>query len=208
MPSGGNLTPQYKWDEKLGRYRDARGRLVAAADVRRALDLVIVQANQNISGLTNQLVKGDLTLAEWQTAMAKQLKIYHTASAALANGGWGQMTKADWGRVGAQLREQYKFLRDFAKDIAAGRTPLDGRAIMRSQLYTEAMRGTYESERRHNYRKRANEERRVLGISDHCGDCIDAEARGWQPIGTLPRIGDSVCGGRCHCTFEYRRVEE
>ncbi len=49
-----------------------------------------------------------------------------------------------------------------------------------------------------------NEERRVLGDAMHCLDCPPLAALGWQPIGTLPMIGDTECGGHCHCHFEYR----
>ena len=52
-------------------------------------------------------------------------------------------------------------------------------------------------------------ERRVLGTpkTEHCEDCPPLAAMGWQPIGTLPRIGDSACGGRCLCHFRYSEGE-
>lgn len=200
------LTPQYEWDARLGRYRDVTtGRIVSNAQVRAALDQVVLQANARVARVTDELIRGKVSLAEWQMEMARQLKLYHTASAALANGGWAQMTPSDWGRVGAELRTQYQYLQRMAWDIQSGRLPLTRRAILRSQLYTEAMRGTFESERRRRaLRKGAREERRVLGVADHCGDCVEYEARGWRPINTLPKIGDSICGARCHCSFEYR----
>ena len=48
-------------------------------------------------------------------------------------------------------------------------------------------------------------ERRVLGHpkTEHCADCPPLAALGWQPIGTLPDIGDSECEGRCLCHFVY-----
>jgi hypothetical protein len=59
------------------------------------------------------------------------------------------------------------------------------------------------------------EELRVLGEADHCsteddpdGDregCLELAALGWQPIGTLPKIGESVCIVNCHCRFAYRK---
>lgn len=51
-----------------------------------------------------------------------------------------------------------------------------------------------------------DEERRVhLGHDEACPVCDEATARGWQPIGSLPEIGDSYCRGNCHCFFEYRK---
>ncbi len=51
-----------------------------------------------------------------------------------------------------------------------------------------------------------SQERRVLGHpkTHHCDDCPPLAALGWQPIGTLPHIGQSECGGMCYCHFEYR----
>jgi hypothetical protein len=43
-----------------------------------------------------------------------------------------------------------------------------------------------------------------MGHADHCDDCPPLAAQGWQPLGTLPDIGDTECGGQCHCHFEYQ----
>ncbi len=50
------------------------------------------------------------------------------------------------------------------------------------------------------------EERRVLGRpkTEHCHDCPPLAALGWQPLGTLPALGDTECGNLCLCHFEYR----
>jgi hypothetical protein len=47
-------------------------------------------------------------------------------------------------------------------------------------------------------------ERRILGLADHCSGCVAAAAQGWQPLGTLPAIGDTPCMGNCKCTFMYK----
>lgn len=48
-------------------------------------------------------------------------------------------------------------------------------------------------------------ERRIHGraVDDLCKTCRKARNAGWQPIGTLPAIGDSECGSNCHCYFQY-----
>ncbi len=50
------------------------------------------------------------------------------------------------------------------------------------------------------------EERRVLGRpkTEHCHDCPPLAALGWQPLGTLPALGDTECGNLCLCHFEFR----
>lgn len=39
-------------------------------------------------------------------------------------------------------------------------------------------------------------------------NCVDYALSGWQPIGTLPPIGDSQCGQNCECRFEFREVRD
>ena len=35
-------------------------------------------------------------------------------------------------------------------------------------------------------------------------NCSDYASEGWQQLGTLPAIGQSRCGKKCQCYFEYR----
>lgn len=178
--------------------------MVPFAQVRTALDRFIESAGTRLQALTINLQAGQIGVAEWEAAFAVTLKRMACASAALAKGGWAQMTPADWGRVGWEVRRQYEFLHQFALDIGTGVQPLDGRLNVRANLYAQAARGIYEEVRRAIMREAgATRERRVLGISESCPDCIEYARRGWQPIGTLPRIGDSACRTNCHCTFEW-----
>lgn len=203
------LTPEYVWDERTGKYASAStGRFVKFSRVRDSLDQVALRSQANMRGLSEQLLSGNMSLAEWQARMAQEIKTLHTASAAAANGGWAQMSKSDWGSAGAKIKRQYQYLQNFANEIASGKQPLNGRLLVRSDLYGKAGRGTYEDMRRR-YQEQSNlmdEERRVLGEAEHCPDCLDYAGEGWQPIGSLPRIGESVCRTNCACTFEYRRL--
>jgi len=201
-----SLTSDYRWSESAGRYIGANGQFVAFSDVRDALESVIDASAVRMNILTQSLVDGQIPLAEWQSGMLEQIKLAHTASAASARGGWAQMGQSDWGAAGRMIRTQYDYLNNFANQIADGTQALDGRALVRADMYGDAARGTFEESRRR-YERLMNGmelERRVLGESDHCPDCLDYAAEDWQPIGTLPAIGDSVCLTNCHCTFEYK----
>lgn len=199
----------YRWNETAGRYVDPAGRFVKFTDVRDALESIMDASRERMHSLTQQLADQSISLAEWQSGMMQQIKISHVAASAAANGGWAQMSASDWGAAGHIIRDQYDYLRNFAREIASGDQPLDGRALVRTDLYGDAARGTFEEMRRRYERinNAMEEERRVLGEADHCDDFLEYAALGWQPIGTLPQIGDSVCITRCHCTFEYRRAE-
>lgn len=204
---GNDLTPGYGWNETAGRYVDlSTGRFVSQSQIRTALDRTLDEAAQAIVDVTRALREGWISLADWQTQMAQDIKIIHLASGALAQGGWAQLTAQDFGRIGYELRQQYVYLRNFAYQIETGAQRLDGTLEYRARLYAQAGRGTYEELRRREMALREmTQERRVLGIADHCDDCVAYAGEGWQPIGSLPRIGDSQCVTNCHCTFDYRQ---
>jgi hypothetical protein len=201
-----DLTPAYYWDARTGRYQDVNtGRFVSSAQVRTSLDRFIESSQTRLEALTIQLQGGRLTLAEWETQFALTIKRLACASGALAKGGWAQMTPADWGKVGWEVRRQYEFLHNFALDIGTGKQAMDGRMLVRARMYGQAVRGIYEEVRRADAVDAGKtQERRILGVAEHCLDCVDYARRDWQPIGTLPRIGNSQCLTNCHCTFEYR----
>ncbi len=187
-------------------YRDSQGRQVSQRVINQAVDAVIRGASTRMVALSMQLQEGTLTLAAWQEAMAAEMKPLHVGAAAMGRGGWQQMTPADWGWTGHELRNQYAYLRNFAHDIATGKQPLDGRLLNRARLYAEAARGTHrEMQRRIAQQSGRTQELNQLGGSDrHCGTCVGCTAQGWVPIGTLPRVGGRTCGTNCHCTITTR----
>ena len=202
------LEQRYGWQPgagAAGRYRDrATGRFVSELTVRRDLDSYIDAKNARLDSLTTQLRNREISLADWQTQMRNEIRTAHTNAAMVAKGGRDQMTNADWGRTGRELRTQYEYLDKWAADIASGKVKLDGRANVRARLYGEASRGTYEQQRRAMAADRGNQlERRILHAAESCADCIQYAAMGWQPIGTLPRIGQSQCRTNCRCTMEF-----
>lgn len=209
FPSPAEPASHYGWNETAGRYINLNtGRFVPFPVVRDALETVIDAAADNMHTLTQSLIDGNIQLAEWQMGMMEQIKLAHTASAAASRGGWAQMSQADWGAAGRMIRDQYDYLRNFANQIANGEQLLNGTALVRSDLYGAAARGTFEQMRRR-YERLMNgmeEEKRVLGDADHCPGCLTQAGMGWQPIGTLDPIGAEECVTRCHCRFIYRKI--
>lgn len=207
-PRQSELTPGYRFNPRAGttgRYIDKRGRFVSQKVITTELERVTVGAKDEMIGLSKRLQAGEISLADWQLGMRDRIKAIHNAQAAIAKGGWAQMSQADWGAVGQMTKRQYAFLQKFAVDIEQGKQVLNGNFLRRAGMYADAGRGTGQDMRR---REAANngytEEQRVLNPADHCSDCVEYAGLGWQPIGTLPRIGDSVCRTNCRCEFEYR----
>jgi hypothetical protein len=178
---------------------------VPAAQVRGAVDVVIQSTSARLQQITGGLQTGVVTIEDWRTLMAQEVKNLHLATATAANGGWAQMSQADFGWVGQRLRIQYQYLDGFAQDIASGKQPMDGTLAVRASLYAEASRGTHrEMERRMARLRGEQQEKNQLGAADHCPGCLEQTARGWQPIGTLVPVGSRNCLSRCHCSMTYR----
>jgi len=195
---------RYRWNERAGRYVDAGGRFVSRATVRRELDRALANAQRRITELSERLRTNGISLDRWQVDMRRAIKQVHLYSAAAARGGWAQMTRADYLGVEQVLREQYRYLNGFASEIADG-LPLDGRFLRRVALYAGAARRMYHAAHQDEMESRNfTEERSVRHPGDSCNGCIAAEAKGWQPIGTLVPIGERDCLGGCRCDMEYR----
>lgn len=198
----------YAWSADALAYRDSQGRIVSQRVINAAVDSVIRGASTRMLALSTQLQEGTLSLTGWQEAMAAEMKPLHVGAAAMGRGGWQQMTPADWGWTGHELRNQYAYLRNFAHDIATGKQPLDGRLLNRTRLYAEAARGTHrEMQRRIAQQSGRTQEMNQLGAADrHCAQCQGCTAQGWVPIGTLPRVGGRSCGTNCHCSILTRHL--
>lgn len=197
---------RYSYDPRSKRYRDLiTGQYVSAAQVRGAVDYVINAVADKLRGVTQLLIDGAISVGDWQTQIAALLMNLHTAMGMAAYGGISGMTDANTAALSAAIEKQYGYLLNLAQQIASGKQALDGTLLARIELYAEASRGTYENAVRELAMADPNltEEQRVLGVADHCNDCV-ADADHWEPIGSLPDIGDSQCLARCHCSFEYR----
>lgn len=197
----------FTYDPHSRRYREtSSGQYVPAKVVRAVVDTVISGYEMHFDQLAISLSAGELTLAEWQVQMVQAVKSLHVATAAAANGGFNNMSPADWGYVGSLVKKQYVFLRGFAADIVSGKQLLQsGGFIARARLYAQAARGTYESVASRAARiGGVAQARRILGANDHCPGCVVEANRGWVSIEEVAPIGSQECLTNCHCTIEYQ----
>jgi len=181
--------------------------MVAPSTIRRALDAVLDAQANVMRDLTQRMIDGNLSLADWQLQMRGAIKSTHLVAASTAQGGWAQMSLSDFGWTGQRIRAQYRFVDGFARDIAAGRQPLTASAVNRASMYAEAGRATHRAaETRAAKQRGLDEERNVLGFADHCAGCLTETGKGWVAIGTLVPCGSRTCLARCHCSLAYRTV--
>ena len=197
-----------------GRYVNlTTGRMIPQSVVNQALELQIKDAQTAIGVISRRLAEDKISLAQWQTAMAKEVKIVCTHAAALAKGGWANMSQADWGAVGRLTRDEYKRLQDFAVSIANGKVKLlrldgevNGQFLRQADQFAQSGVGTFnDMSRREASAGGATHEQRVLDTAaQHC-DCCIGEAGHWELIGTLKKIGNCDCHNNCRCHFIFGR---
>lgn len=138
--------------------------------------------------------------------MRRVVKQTHLYGASAAKGGWAQMAPADYGRAGREIRDQYAYLRNFAREIASGKQAMDGTLGWRAQLYAQSGRSTYHAIEQVEMRAAGmkEERNRMTPGAKHCDGCRSESSRGWVPIGTLVRVGHRKCNHNDKCWLEYR----
>lgn len=204
----------FTWDPKAGRYRsNATGRFISEKRILEVTDSIVDGQQESykirLERLTERMIEGKISLQDWQDRFGKELKSGYITTAMLGRGGKGQMTLADYGRLGARLQFEYRHLNKFAEQIKAGEIA-PGQIRVRTGMYANGIRTAYfDGQREAKKNAGVAEERRVLNPAEHCEDCIAYAERGWQPLGILPPPGiGSACGHNCKCEMEYRTIEE
>lgn len=205
----------WKWNKELHRYQNDED-VLPYEDTDELVDESLDDSILIVAGLALLLVAGTLTVQGWQNKMIRAIKINYVQLAILAGYGRGQMSRADWGTIGGIIRKQYRYLRDFAKEVAAGHLT-EGQITMRGRMYINSARSAYWRirDKREKARGMTEELWTAIGDANTCEACSDAGLMGWQPIGTFGQPGSGTvlidpptqCSGltNCRCTKSYRK---
>lgn len=203
----------YAYDTRSARYRSsATGQFVSRQRVLDLMDAQVASAERRLGELTTAMFEQRLSPIAYQSIMRDEMRRLHLQNAALGAGGIERLGQAEFGRSGALLRDDYARMTNLANGIANGEVTLP-QALNRIQGYAGSARINFLTTEREANRQAANlrgaqlEERRRLGVSEHCVDCVGYAAMGWVELGVLPLPGiGSVCGSHCRCLLERREV--
>lgn len=204
------LQSPLKFVKDLGVYIFRNGRKLAESRLHSISENYISSGlSRNLGKLTDRMLAGKLSLADWQSRMAASLKDGHITNMLIGRGGKNAATFADYGRVGGVIRSEYRALSQFAEQIKNGELS-EAQIKARIQLYANSVQRSYWSGRTAAMSDAAYDiERRVLHPAEHCDDCIGYADMGWVPIGSLPEPGSaSRCGSNCKCTKEFGKSAE
>jgi hypothetical protein len=125
--------------------------------------------------LSENVRQGRITLGMFEEDMRTRLRKYLGGTAMISKGGVDNMTPSDWGKVGAELKKQYKWLHGFMQAIYENRENVTVAAIKaRARMYGEAgMKMAHIIQAR--------------DVVDH--------------LPWIPKDGSTECLNRCKCTW-------
>ncbi|MEH2138557.1 hypothetical protein [Nostoc sp.] len=203
--------PQYQWEPQSRRYRDRlSGKFLSKQAIASLTQLRIIQVNQDLQQLGDLLLNGKITLRGWQEQFAQSIKILHTQQYLLGVGGQAQVQKEDYLAIARELKNQYKYLRNFAVDLTNGvMTPAQFK--IRARMYAKAAKVSYfRGEKQAAKRSGLDGAYRVLGESDyHCKQCPQYAAMGVLPIDEVIYPTQRCdCRTGCLCNLVYVRLAD
>lgn len=212
--------PRYWWDKKRVCYVDYEtGEPVAPKKQRAWLLALVFLWRSKLKALGAQLQSGAIDVPTWYLLTSRAIKNLHTAAAVMAVGGAKNLTGEALDTLEAREAYQFEKLIEFRNEIPSDPSLRTTAIGARAAMYAMAGVATFTNLQRLGVLARLGEltsdggmldtdvaviERRVLNSHVPCDDCEMYAAMEWQPYGTLPELGDSICMSNCQCEFEYR----
>lgn len=199
--------PDWSFDTSTARYRNsATGRFLSQVDALQLTQRNIAAASAELEAQVLALAQGVTALGDWQRSLALLLKQLHLGQFILGRGGIARTTPADFLAVGRILKDEYRYLEAFGRDLAAGRLSV-AQAGARARLYLAKSRLSFWAGQRQAQAQGPgpSEMRRLLAPVEHCPECLTYARAGWMPLNALPLpTVDCSCRSNCRCTVEYR----
>lgn len=198
------LNPGYHWDDEEGEFVDNQGQRVDRHKLLLLLLLLITFGKSQARKVTQQYIFGRITVDVWHAGMSEVIESLASSAAVMAFGGEAA-AQEQAALIADLIAGQQVYLDRFARQVAAGEIASGRGMLARAEQYADAAYAMYEQMKRQRVTDSGGEwEKRVLDEgAEHCADCLNAADEGWQPIGTLPEIGDSICNIGCKCEFVY-----
>lgn len=202
--------PLYSFDKNTQRYRNKQtGRFLSKKTVDTLSEQRIKLVKSDLTTISELLLEGKINLRTWQVETANTLKILHSQQYVLGAGGQSKIGKSEYLEIGRELKVQYKYLQNFAYDLTQGNVT-EAQFRRRIKMYADAsrvsyFRGSKKSAREAGY----THGKRMLGIAEHCPDCIRHHRRGVVPISELIMpTQQCVCGSQCRCNILYMKLSD
>lgn len=193
------------WNPKTRRYVRS-GRSLPPDSVRRFVIATVGLARVRLTTIAEAYLR-HRNRAEWFLNTKGELRAMHTALAMIAQGGKLQMEPKSWARAGQMIRSEMDYLRQFERGVANGAVS-DAQLLARILNYGDAGRRVYDNMVKRRESDAGMYARRVLGVADHCDECLAESSEDFRPVDDVPDIGSLQCLSLCMCTIEYAESEK
>lgn len=170
----------WRWDDKVKRYRDPTGKFISPKNMLSIRDQFLERRMGIVNGLGDDLATGKINVQQWVYNMRQEIKRAYLGEYELGVGGRNMMTQADYGRVGGQLKRQYEYLNNFAKEIQDGKLS-QAQIQMRSRMYIDGATQSYERAR--------------------------SASMGMPLLPAYPGDGQTICRSNCKCNWKIEKVD-
>jgi hypothetical protein len=182
---------------------DKQGQFVSQSKVREVVQNYLVDYQQEFEAITKFMADGSISLNEWEQRIAKHMKNVTITVYKIAK---PDANSSDYGKIGAHLKKQYVFLRNFSRDIAKGNLS-EAQINARAAQYLQATWSLFNDSARDAHKDAGYKWEKRLQQSKHpCIQCTKYAAMAWQILGTLPKIGEQCeCKQQCRCYFTFSK---
>lgn len=202
----------YLWLRNRRQYYTAKPfRPVAVLRIRRLLDTHVGAQESLFADLVTSFHEQALAASVWNRYMELAVQRQHLQYRAMGSGGFANMDDSDYQSIDLELGAERSRLPEFAGAVVIGALTL-AQAQARARMYVGTSRMEYWRGQDRQHGKPRGDGlvdigRRVLGASEHCGDCVSYYDSGWTYPGETPEPGSgSQCRSNCKCHRLYRAV--
>lgn len=195
-------------------------------------DAQYVADSDYAEGQYAEKVSDEKAFEAWRKQQEETITNEFLIVAALAAGGLDELTDEDFTaiqgaitteeKIGSGIKDAMVRLRQFTDELLEGDAGSLKQITNRAGQYSDGAWGVYQNVRQNSHERATDEQGRKLflfeknqlddGVMNHCHTtdyaigCPEVSAEGWQPIGTLPKIGERQCTFNCRCSFAYSLV--
>jgi len=160
---------------------------------------------------TQAFINGRTSVQDWYDGTVRLMKYSYKAGIDIARGSSGEMfveEQREFSRITSDEMDKFNL---YAKQIAAGDIPIDGRILNSVCSLGRRINRIFENWKLWDAKKSGfTQARRRLTVAEHCRDsesrdgCIKLARQGWKSIDTIIPIGGATCWDGCLCEMEYR----
>ncbi len=160
---------------------------------------------------TQGLINSQTDAQDWYTGTTRLMKYSYRAVIDVARGSVEPMTVNEEREFLRILEDETSKFNMYAKQIAAGDIPLDGRILNAACSLGKRLNRIFENWKLWDAKNSGfTQARRRLSHAEHCRNsetrwgCVELARQGWKPIWDITPIGDATCWDGCLCEMEYR----